>query len=198
MGLNYFKFGQSGSGVKITSDRELFTTNTVRESDVFTFLSATLSDGYIIFASLLNNDYPHRKIGQAGPRIDITNIYMILDISAAGEGIIEMGVVTRIDAINADIEYFLKLPFLGGASKTLLVQQFNGNDSQLKTAVQDGTLLYAITNNKEAEVTAVNTGTALPSPAGDIAPNQGDIIMKVSGISGVTNVNIGMSYHNSD
>lgn len=184
---------------KYTTDGEQMTTVTERENDVWvSFGELSTATFYAVLVSKDNADFPHKNLGQDGDRIDITNIYLILDIDAAASGAIKMGIIKRIDGTNADIDYFMNLPYLGGASKELVIQQLNGVNSQLKCSIDSGSLYHGLTNDGETNVAAVNTGASLVSPGGNIAPGLGDVVMKYEHGGGSTNANIFLFYHNTD
>lgn len=189
----------SGIPAAITEDGELWGTRTETENDVWASFIGTLSASfYGIMVSKDNSDFPHKKLGQDGERLDITNIYFILDIGAGASGTIRMGIIRRIDGTDADIDYFMYLPFEGGVAKSLVIQQLNGGSSQLKTDISNGGLLHGITNNSELNVAAVNTVTLLPSPGGNIIPGLGDLAFKYEHGGGTTNVNLFVFYHNNN
>lgn len=186
--------------VQITSDGELRTTETERENDVWSQYSNTFnSDTYVILISKDNPLFPHKRQGQNGSRIDGTSLYYAIDLAANTTAIIRYGVITRIDGVSADIKYFAGIPFLTGAVKDIKVVSLRGVPSQVKLDFNDaGTLLHGITNNKENNVVAVNTGLTLDSPAGQITPGLGDVIFKYDHTGGSSTFATFIFYHNTE
>jgi hypothetical protein len=185
----------------MTEDGEAWTTSTERENDVFSqYLESGLAaTKYVIMVDRDNAGFPHLLQGQGNSRIDITSMYLALDAAVNTDGIINMGVISRIDAINADMWYVLGVPFLATTNQFIL--SLRGVPSQVKLDLggTDGaTLLHGVTNNRETNVAAVNTDTLLDSPIGpaSVFPEVGDIIMKIGYTSGgALNVGAFLFYH---
>ena len=180
---------------QITDDGELWTTQTERETDVFAVYveDAIAASKYVL---MVDNDgalWPHIKQQQELGRIDITKLFVTIDAAVNGNGRFRLGVITRIDAVNADIRYFLDFPFL--ATTTQLTLQFSGTPSQVKTDFENGLLSHGITNSYETNVAGLNTGTGLDSPDGSVAPGLGDIVLKLEQSAGNYNVFAFMFYH---
>jgi hypothetical protein len=116
---------------------------------------------------------------------------MALDAAVNTNGILSIGVISRIDGTNADIWYILGIPFL--ATTNQFVVSLRGVPSQVKLDLVGGVLQHGITNNQETDVTAVNTATPLDSPLGaaTVTPAVGDVIVKLTHTSGGS-FNIGM------
>jgi hypothetical protein len=187
-----------GRAIAMTGDGEIWTTVTERETDVFSTYteSGVGATKYVVMVDKDNPNFPHRLQGQTGDRIDITVVFLVVDAAINSNGILNLGVITRIDGATADISYLLGVPFL--ATTTQFVASFKGTPSQAKMDVLDGVLQHGITNNKDANVAAVNTGTSLDSPAGvaTITPAVGDIIFKMEYVSGgAFNVGLFLFYH---
>lgn len=177
-----------------TDDGELMVSETERENSVWVNYkkNGVGSDTYIILIGMQDANFPHIKQGQQTNRIDITDVGYYLDCAANTAAEISYGVITRIDAVNADIYYFDSVPFLAGASKEVLQSWRKGSPSQVKL---DYSLLHGATNNYDLNVAGVNTATALDSPIGSIAPRLGDIIMKYDHTAGSANISFFLFYH---
>jgi len=185
-------------GAELTSDGELWTTVTERENDVFAVYSATFnSDTYVILVDRDNPLWPHRIQGQGTSRMDITSIYYSLDLGANTQGQLLLGVITRINGANADIDYFAGLPFINGATQEDRVESLRGVPSQVKLDLNGNSMLHGISNLAETNVAAVNTGANLDSPAGagSVTPARGDLIMKYGHTGGSATVSIFVFYH---
>lgn len=188
----------SGRAVAMTEDGEMWTTVTERENDVFSQYgeAALAATKYVIMVDKDNAAFPHLLQGQGNDRIDITIIFLVVDAAINTNGVLNLGTITRIDGIDADISYLLAIPFL--ATTTQFIASFRGTPSQAKMDCLNGVLQHGITNNEEANVAAVNTGITLDSPlgAGTITPNIGDIILKMEHISGgAYNAGVFIFYH---
>lgn len=183
------------TNAQFTSSGELWITEIERESDVFVTFTKDISiTTYNVLISLQNVLFPHILQKQPQNRIDITSIHYSLDVPANGGGAIKFGVVTRIDDIDADISFFGGIPFFH-ASKTTVVESLKETPSQIKLDFANGILQHGLTNVKESNVSAVNTGALLDSPAGNINPGLCDVILKLERTAGTTPLNIFMFYH---
>lgn len=186
---------------QITEDGEIWTTVTERENDVFSQYSESGIDAtkYIVLIDKDNVSFPHLLQGQDQSRIDITSLYVALDAAVNTNGVLNIGVINRIDGTDADIWYMLGVPFL--ATTTQFVLSLRGTPSQVKLDLGGPTgtqLLYGVTNNQEANIAAVNTATLLDSPLGasTIVPAKGDVICKLEHVSGgAFNIGIFAFYH---
>jgi hypothetical protein len=186
---------------RITEDGEAWSTVTERESDVFSQYSETAiaATKYIVLIDVDNVAFPHIIQGQGQNRIDITSLYVALDAATNTNGILNIGVISRIDGTDADMWYMLGVPFL--ATTTQFVLSLRGVPSQVKLDLggASGTqLLHGITNNEETSIAAVNTATLLDSPQGSasVTPDVGDVICKLQHVSGgAFNVGLFVFYH---
>jgi len=183
----------------MTEDGELWITETERENNVFIVYgqSGLNTDTYIALIDIDNPLFPHRIQGQDTNRIDITNVYLTLDVAANTAAEIRYGLISRIDGTDADIWYFSGLPFVVGAQQEDRTLIFNFPPSQLKADLVGGVLQHGLTNLQETNVAAVNTVTALDSPlgVGTVIPGVGDIIVKYDHTSGSSNFATFVFYH---
>jgi len=187
------------AGVIVTAAGELYATETERENNVFVQYTATYNATvYDIFLSRNDARFPHKIQGQTGTRMDICSLYFTIDCSTALAGMVQFGVITRIDAVNSDIKYIVTLPLLTGASKAVVVVSLIGSPSQVKADFSEGgTLLHGLTNSTEEAVAAVNTGVLLVCPIKGvtIAPALGDIVIKAAITAGSCVMNAFAFYH---
>jgi hypothetical protein len=188
----------SGRPIAMTEDGEIWTTVTERENDVFSQYSEAAIDTtkYVIMVDKDNANFPHCLQNQGMNRIDITIVFLVVDAAINSNGILNLGVISRIDGTNADILYLLGIPFL--ATTTQFIASFRGTPSQAKMDILDGVLQHGVTNNKETNVAAVNTSVALDSPlgAGTVFPALGDIVLKIQHVSGgAYNAGVFIFYH---
>jgi hypothetical protein len=129
-------------------------------------------------------------------RLDITSLYIALDAATNTNGVLNIGVIRRIDGTDADMWYMLGVPFL--ATTTQFVMSLRGVPSQVKLDLNGTQLLHGITNNEETSVAAVNTGTLLDSPLGaaSVIPAVGDVVCKLEHVSGgAFNIGLFAFYH---
>jgi hypothetical protein len=182
----------------LTEDSEVWTTVTERENDVFAVYSESGigATKYIILIDKDNVAWPHLLQGQSSDRIDIGSMYIALDAAVNTNGILSIGVISRVDGTNADAWYIFGVPFL--ATTTQFILSLRGTPSQAKMDLNGEALLHGITNNRETDIAAVNTATLLDSPAGasSVIPAVGDIICKLEHVSGGSfNVGLFAFYH---
>lgn len=187
-----------GSG-RTTEDGELWTTATERENDVWSVYAENglNADKYVILIDLDGPAFPHVRAGQKANRVDSTSIYYTLEVAVNTSAQLFIGVINRIDGTDADICYFAGIPFLSGAQQEDRIISLRGVPSQVKLDCAEGVLGHGITNLKELNVVAVNTGITLDSPegAGSITPGVGDIILKYDHTAGSSNFAIFVFYH---
>ena len=198
MGLrNFFLRGDGAWGdtgtdysVRVTSDGEMAVTSTERERNVLVHYQnpAIAATEYSILVDLSDTtNFPHDTTG----RIDIS--WMKVDVEKSATNVIgevEIGLITRIDGTDADIDYLYGVQFLKG-SETIIQEVMNYQPSQLKFAAG-----RYITNVSETNVTAVNTGASLDSANGSIAPALGDVVIKQLYTSGGNyDLDIELLYH---
>lgn len=177
-----------------TPDAEMYTTVTEREIGVWAGLSGsqastgTTYHGLVDLSDTVN--WPHDETG----RLDFTLLRVSIDKANAARGAISLGIITRINATNADIVYIDGVGFLENDASFL---QFMNNISpmQLKTNIDGSFNLSRVkTTTKEVNVTAVNTGITLPPF--NFTPAVGDCIARVVTTTGGTlNYGIGICYH---
>lgn len=185
---------------RFTEDGELWTTVTERENDVFSVYQETgiAATKYIALIDLDNPLFPHLKDGQPTNRIDITSIYFALELSVSAGFSFQYGVISRMNATNADIWYFTSIPLLTGTSQEDKIVPLRAIPSQIKLDINGlDQLRHGITNVRETNVAAVNTGLALDSPAGagSVTPGRGDVVVKVTRTGGTANFSTFMFYH---
>jgi hypothetical protein len=179
----------------------MWVTSTERETDVFSQYAelGVAASKYVIMVDKDNAAFPHLLQGQGQNRIDVTSIYVALDAAVNTSGTLRIGVIRRIDGTDADIWYIAGIPFL--ATTTQFILSLRGVPSQVKLDMGGSSgiqLLHGITNSEETSIAAVNTVTALDSPAGvsSVFPAVGDVIAKLDYVSGgAFNIGLFLFYH---
>ncbi len=190
--------GTSGYVAEVTDKGEVWTTVTERENDVWVSYgkSAVAATAYVIMVDRDGLHFPHKLQGQGDARVDCSMMDVVVDAGVSTQGRLKLGIVTRVDGVNADIKYFIDFPFEVG--KTGIMATFKATPSQLKSDSESGVLQHGLTNVVENGVAAVNTGVALDSPRGaaTVIPAVGDIIAKLE-FTGGTSYNVFMTlfYH---
>jgi len=180
-----------------TNDGELWVTETERENDVFVFYyeESINATKYIDLIDADNANFPHRIQDEGYERIDITSLYLSLDLAANSQFTIQLGIIQRIDDTDADILYFNAVPAISGVNQADVVISLRGTPSQVKLDMNGG-LQHGLSNLTETNVGSVDTATTLDSPlAGGVTPNVGDIVVKVTRIGGSCNLGIFAFYH---
>lgn len=89
---------------------------------------------------------------------------------------VKIGVITRIDAVDADISWLISIPFTCTNNNTFLSYINNYQTSSIRFEVSGGELVKANTNSISTSVALVNTALTLPSPRGAVTPAVGDVI----------------------
>ncbi|TNE58616.1 MAG: hypothetical protein EP341_03095 [Sphingomonadales bacterium] len=182
-------FPASGS-----DDNEILTTVTERERGVFAAVSSgdITADAYRGFIDLSNTtSLPHDRTG----RIDLTAAFISVDRDSTAAGSVRIGVVTRIDGTDSDIEYVQGVTFSKSDVRSIIRDRvFSPN--QLKCSVVSGALDKVASQFTETGVTAVNTGTSLTDANGNsFNPAVGDLIIKFSRSAGTYASSVSVFYH---
>lgn len=181
---------------KLTTDKELITTETEREKNVLARFvkTAVAATGYAALIDLSNiTDFPHDDNG----RIDISYMNIQIDRDNTATGSVKVGVVTRVDGTNGDVTYFASQTF-DKTSDTHLNLVDNLHPSQIKTGVINGETTRIVSNDIETDTTGIQNDVALDSPIGaaSVLPAVGDIVIKHTfGGSGTYNYNVRLMYH---
>lgn len=89
---------------------------------------------------------------------------------------VKIGVITRIDAVDADISWLVSIPFTCTNNNTFLSYINNYQTSSIRFEVTGGVLVKGHTNSISTSVALVNTALTLPSPRGNITPAVGDVV----------------------
>lgn len=91
---------------------------------------------------------------------------------------VRIGVITRIDTVDADISWLISVPFTCTNNNTFLTYINNYQTSSIRFEVSEGELVKGHTNSVSTNVALVNTALTLPSPRGSITPAVGDVIVQ--------------------
>jgi len=144
------------------------------------YSSSITADKYVLLIDTNNDDYPHNSSSAPtqGDVMEIDKLHIKVRFTAASSSAIltiKLGVITRVDATNADIRWLVNVPLRNGET-----EYKNDYLSPLRfQATQDevDVPFSIMTNNKELNNASVNTATTLENmTATATAPQVGDVI----------------------
>jgi hypothetical protein len=181
--------------VSFSEDQALLTTDIPQEQDVFVAIGADISaDTYAILVDLDNASGYFKH--ESGNHINITSAFLLVDRDANATGSVRVGVITRIDDTDADIEFVQGITF-DKSNDRFLLRDRQYSPSRIDCSTLSGTLRKTLTNFVETGVSAVNTLTAIMSPAGSatVTPGLGDLIIQYLRGAGTYNASVSVTYH---
>lgn len=124
-------------------------------------------------------NFPHHFTG----RVDLYGAFFSVDRGTNTVGAVRIGVITRIDGTDADIEYVQGVSFNNAADKTIVRDRIFENP--IRCGQSGGSLTRVATNFTATGVTAVNTGASLTNAIGGTStPAVGDIVATFEFTSG--------------
>lgn len=124
--------------------------------------------------------FPHHFTG----RIDISSAFFFVDKGANTVGVVQLGVITRVDGTDADVEFIQGINFSGSSDRTIVRDRIFA--TPLRCGQSGGSLTDAATGFVETGITAINTGTTLATPLGTATPAVGDLVVKYGYTSGAS------------
>lgn len=179
----FVAYGSNLFPPSVSADNELLTTT--KKSLNANFFAYGASDigatEYGIAIDLSDTaSYPHSNTGA----IVLSAVYLTVDKANTSQGGIQIGIITRIDETDADIEYVQGFSFeKSGATSIVRDRDFGLNT--IHCGVSGGTLSRVASNFTATGVTAVNTSGTLPTSLGGTAtPAVGDAVVLLSHTSG--------------
>lgn len=171
----------------------LSVTQSIQESNVYFALglSNVNASGHRLLIDLSDTTtYPHDATGY----INFSTVFMQVDRNATATGSITIGVITRVNATDADIVYFSGASFTKTEERHVLRDR-NFAPSQLSTILSGGNAIK-IATPKMTGITGVNTVTGLVDVFGVTkTPAVGDIVFSYSVTAGEYNTNVAGFYH---
>lgn len=156
-------------------------------------ISAVSSAQYVCLVDLSDVvNFPHKVANY----IDIDMYELSVKFASnTANAPIKIGVITRIDGTNADISYLISnLPSVQSSNEGVIISR-NFQPSDISFRVVSGKLVTGVTNDKETNLTAVNTGITLPTPIGTTTPAVGDIIVKFGYVADQYDAVVTVLYH---
>lgn len=192
--------GYDGTGyanVTLTDKRELLT-NTYASTRAVTATyenAAVAATTYVLLvdASNTGGEWPHTAT-TTGLCLDAYSASVDFATGTAS-AVVRLGVITRIDGTDADISYIVSTRLgVQNANDSVTVYE-NYQPACILFDPDAGTPVGSITNAKDSAVVAINTGAAIPSPAGTTVPGLGDIILKLEYVADTYAANVRVVYH---
>lgn len=165
--------------VNVTSDGELYTTETEREINVYSSYSKSSisGTGYAALVDLNNTgSWPHSYTG----RLDLSFVSVSIDRTSGSVGSVGLGVITSVGTGSGNVA------FIGGAgfnnnSETYIRVPELYSPSQLKLGVASATGLYRVaTSSWSLGDTRIRTTAPLDSwlGSGTVTPAVGDLVIR--------------------
>lgn len=125
-------------------------------------------------------NFPHSNVG----RIVFTAVFLTVDKENTAQGLVRIGIVTRIDDTDADIAFIQGVGF-EKSGNTSIVRDRIFSPNRIDCKVEGGSLINVATDFKITGVTAVNNLTSLPCfKGGDRPAEVGDAIIEFQHSSG--------------
>lgn len=183
----------------ITEDGELQITETEREKNVGIMLTDSQTDVATYWYGLIDKsdttNWPHALTG----RIDLSLLRVNVDKQGNGTGEIAIGVITRVDGTDADIEFVYSASFTQNDSISF-VHDMNYAPTQVKCSVVGGTLNRFKSTITADNVSAINTaGGDLQFNGTTFTPAVGDIVARfIKTGAGAVRFNITAFYHGQE
>lgn len=154
---------QSGEPVSPVGNEPIFASYRAGDVD---------ADTYALFVDLSDTvGWPHHNDGF----LKLHSVFFSVDKTSNGAGQVRLGVITRIDEIDADIRFVQGISYTNTADRSF--QRDRIYRFPIKLNQSGGELQSAVLQSQALNVTAVNTITTLPSAKGDIIPAVGDLVI---------------------
>lgn len=187
--------GTTYQNVSTTSANELLT-NTLasnRTSRSLYSISGVSANTYALLVDLNDTtNYPHSQTNYLN--IDTFSCSVSFSSNTA-QARVKIGVITRIDGVNADISFLIsKIPSVQSANDSILLHE-NYQPSSIQCNVNSGILVGSVTNDKSTNDTNINTGITLSSPTGNVTPAVGDIIIFFGYVADQYDATVSIIYH---
>ena len=123
-------------------------------------------------------NYPHHFTG----RIDLYAAYFFVDKGNNTVGAAQMGIITRIDGTDADVEFVQGVSFDNATDNVFVRDRIF--TAPIHCGQTSGSLNDVATGFKETSITALNTGITITGPNGTFTPAVGDLVVKYDYTSG--------------
>jgi hypothetical protein len=174
---------QTDFGILTSTGQALFPFS-VGERDAPNFAASTSSGtistttwrGLVDLSDRTN--YPHHFTG----RIDLYSAFFFVQKGSNTVGAVQMGIITRIDGTDADVEFVQGVSFDNSSSNVVTRDRIF--DTPIRCGQTGGSLNDVTTGFAETGITALNTGITITGPEGSFTPAVGDLVVKYGYTSG--------------
>lgn len=157
-------------------------------------ISSPTSEAYAILVDLDDRvNFPHHNTKSL--TFHAGNFF--IDRSSNAEGVVQIGVITRIDGTDADISFIQGVSFSGSSDREFPRDRDLNNPIYL---TQSGGKLTRFVSLFNITTTLVNTGTTLASSSSDataVTPDVGDLVLRYTRASGNFTASISGQYAGS-
>lgn len=135
--------------------------------------------------------FPHRHPGA----LVLAELYLSVDRDNTGEGAVVLGVITAIDGTSAQVAEITHLEFRKETTTSHLETQRRWDSHPVRLDQSGGKLTHGITSDTYT-VAALNTGTAVASPAGaaSVVPAVADLVVGFLWVAGSYNSEAHVTY----
>lgn len=187
----------TGTDLAITDDGEVWTTATERERNVRASYALTgiQASAWAILVDLSNDTvWPHTGTNA----IHISLINAQIDKAPRSVGLMQLGVVTRVDGTDGDVMMIASMRFENdNTTGAHLARDVNVSPSLIRCDVVDGAPISMISNVRVLNDTGLQTDVAIPTASGvNAAPGVGDIVIRyVHTSGGAWTGAVGVLYH---
>jgi hypothetical protein len=141
-------------------------------------ITATTWAGLVDLSDRAN--YPHHFTG----RIDLYSAFFFVDKGNNTIGATQIGIITRIDGTDADVEFVQGVSFDNATDNVFVRDRIF--DTPIRCGQTSGSLNDVATGFKETAITALNTGITITGPNGTFTPAVGDMVVKYDYTSGAS------------
>jgi hypothetical protein len=178
--------GANAAGVDAQGRVSILDPQTVREADVYAsafFKEAVAATSYFMLLDLDGAPFPHTSGSKA--KLMGVNGNAFKD-NAGAKWAVNLCVISRIDGTDADFFVIEEGSlFLRDTSSLSLQPKATQFRVPLDLEISGGALIRGVTNLKETNVAALNTGITLEDPTGATpTPAVGDLIIRTRLVSG--------------
>lgn len=155
------------------------------------------STTYAVLVDLSDTtNWPHNETGYVD--ISTTESQVVITSAQGANGSLRLGVITRIDGVDADIVWADCSHFSKSGSEQI-DRSFNYSPSQIRFEISGGSLTQMVSNEVSLNVAAINTGITLESSAGiSVTPAVGDVVLGMTVSSGTVTFVYDIMYHSED
>lgn len=158
---------------------------------------AVVATKYVLMVQTSNDSGAWPHAARAAIKLDVFDSDVVF-AAEPGEADLRVGVITRIDATDADVTWLVSHR-TGGAAGVTGDVFLNYHPTPVHFE-QDGSggVYGAISSAQSVGIAAINTDAPLASPDTETTPSLGDIVVELGHVATTFSVNLNMSYHSSE